>query len=160
MESRVKKDNVYIPPQATTNYDEIEIPDEDILSKEDRELMDLHEILFEVDPKNCPMISQLEAWKGYHKSLYVSKISNESNEYYVWRTLKRNEFKQLSANGTFSDEEKANEILVEKCVLYPQVTQAWRLTSDAGVITTLGKQIAYKSGFVSPQEALSLIKVV
>ena len=51
-------------------------------------------------------------------------------------------------------------MLVDKCLLYPQPSTSWSLTCDAGIITTLGKQIAYKSGFVSPQEALSLIKVI
>ena len=66
----------------------------------------------------------------------------------------------LQEQGVFDNDEKANEVLVEKCLLYPQPTTTWRLTSDAGIITTVGKQIAYKSGFVTQQEALSLIKII
>lgn len=130
------------------------------LPPESRELIELHEYLSEVDPENAPTVSVLEAWKDKHKSLYVSKISNDSVQPYVFTTIKRKDFKLLSSQGVFDNEEKGNEVLVEKCLLYPAPTQQWRLISDAGIITTLGKQIAYKSGFVSPQEALSLVKIV
>lgn len=148
-------DTVYIPPQAT---------EEDIYMEEvpktDKGLMDLHELLTEVDPDNAPMLSVLEAWKYKHKVLYVSKISADSSEFYVFTSIKRADFKKLQEQGVFENEEKGFEVLVEKCLLYPQPTSAWRLTSAAGVISTLGRQISYKSGFVSPQEALSLIKIV
>lgn len=137
--------------------------DEEIYNEippESRELIELHEYLNEVDPENAPPVSVLEAWKERHKSLYVSKVSNDSVQPYVFTTIKRKDFKTLSAQGVFDNEEKGNEVLVEKCLLYPAPTQQWRLISDAGIITTLGKQIAYKSGFVSPQEALSLVKIV
>lgn len=152
-ENTIRPESVYIPPQAT----EEELPP---IDKEQQDLIDLHELLAEVDKENAPMVSTLEAWKSRHKSLYVSKISMESDKYYVFTTIKRHEFKKLQEQGIFDNEEKGNEVLVEKCLLYPMPTQSWRLTSDAGIITTLGKQIAYKSGFVSPQEALSLIKIV
>lgn len=160
MESKIKKD---MPSSNHTqgivgeNYDEVPEYQAPI---QDKELLDLYNLLKEVNPDTCPMMSELEAWKSFHRSIYISKVSSEAPEYYVWRTLKRHEFKKLSATNSLDDDEKANEILVEKCVLYPIVSQEWRLISDAGVITTLGKQIAYKSGFVTQQEALSLIKVI
>lgn len=130
------------------------------LPQENKELIELHEYLASIDPEGAPMVSVLEAWKERHKSLYVSKVSNDSTQPYVFTTIKRKDFKVLSKSGVFDNEEKGNEVLVEKCLLYPAPDQYFRLTSDAGIITTLGKQIAYKSGFVSPQEALSLIKIV
>ena len=130
------------------------------LSKEQQELIDLHEYLFSVDPEGAPAVSVLEAWKYKHKSLFVSKISSDSEQPYVFTTLKRKDFKLLQGQGVFENEEKGNEVLVEYCLLYPAPSQSWRLISDAGIITTLGKQIAYKSGFVPQQEALSLIKIV
>lgn len=130
------------------------------VSPEQQELIDLHEYLKSIDPKTAPEVSVLEAWKHKHKSLYVSKISSDSTQPYVFTTIKRQDFKVLQGQGVFDNEEKGNEVLVEKCLLYPAPTQVWRMISDAGIITTLGKQIAYKSGFVSQQEALSLIKIV
>lgn len=146
--------DVYIPPQAIEEDLEQDIP------QIDKDLIDLHNLLLEVDPNGAPLLSVLEAWKHKHRSLYVSKISNDSSAFYVFTTIKRADFKKLQEQGVFENKEKGNEVLVEKCLLYPQPTTGWRLTSDAGVISTLGEQIAYKSGFVSQQEALSLIKII
>lgn len=157
-EGTLPKKDIYVPPMAAE--EEFEQPPVPEVSKEQKELMDLQELLSEVDPAGAPMLSVLEAWKGRHRSLYVSKVSSSSEQYYVFTTIKRNDFKLLKEQGVFDDEERGYEVLVEKCLLYPQPTTAWRLTSDAGIITTLGKQISYKSGFVGPQEALSLIKIV
>lgn len=146
--------DVYIPPQTIEEEYEPEVP------QIDKDLVDLHNLLKEVDPEDAPLLSVLEAWKYKHRSLYVSKISNDSPEFYVFTTIKRSDFKKLQEQGIFENKEKGNEVLVEKCLLYPQPTTGWRLTSDAGIISTLGEQIAYKSGFVSQQEALSLIKII
>lgn len=147
--------DVYIPPSEPEDY--VYEPTE---PEVDRTLIDLHELLAEVDPEGAPLVSVLEAWKEKHVSLYVSKISSDSPEYFVFTTIKRSVFKRLQSSGVFDNEEKGNEVLVEHCLLYPAPTQKWRLESDAGIITTLGKQIAHKSGFVSPQEALALIKII
>ena len=63
------------------------------LSKEQQELIDLHEYLVSVDPEGAPVVSVLEAWKYKHKSLFVSKISSDSEQPYVFTTLKRKDFK-------------------------------------------------------------------
>lgn len=146
--------DIYIPPQATEEEQIFEEP------QIDRDLVDLFELLQEEDPENAPLLSVIESWKSRHRSLYVSKVSNDSKQYYVFTTIKRHDFKKLQEQGVFENDEKANEVLVEKCLLYPHPTMNWRLTSDAGIITTVGKQIAYKSGFVTQQEALSLIKII
>lgn len=155
-----KQEEVYVPPQASPE-DLIEF--EDYVPEIDprtKRLIDLHEAIAEVDPTDAPLLSVLEAWEARHKVLYVSKISQDSEQFYVFTTIKRNDFKKLQETGVFDNEEKGNEVLVEKCLLYPKASTSWRLTSDAGIISTLGKQIAYKSGFVSAQEALALIKIV
>lgn len=146
--------DVYIPPSED---EEVYEQHEAIV---DKDLEDLYKLLIEIDPEDAPLMSVLEAWKSRHKKLYVSKISSESPEFYVFTSIKRSDFKKLQEQGVFENEEKGHEVLVEKCLLYPVPNQVWRLTSDAGIISTLGKQIAYKSGFVSQQEALSLIKII
>lgn len=129
-------------------------------TKDQKELIELHEYLASLDPEGAPLVSVLEAWKAKHKSIFVSKVSNTSVQPYIFTTLKRADFKSLQASGVFDNEEKGNEVLVEKCLLYPAPTQAWRVISDAGIITTLARQITYKSGFVPEEEALSLIKII
>lgn len=122
-------------------------------------LMDLNELLKETDPLNAPPVSLLESWQNKFKNIYVSKVV-DPNTYYVWRVLRRGEFKKLNTTGSFNDPMSANEILVETCLLYPTPATEWRIIQPAGVIETLGKQISYQSGFIPDNEALSLIKVL
>ena len=146
-------EQIYIEPQELGDeFDGLEI------SEELQFIMNLHDILAEFD-EDAPMVSQLEGWKKKYGQIYVSKVV-DNKKFYVWRTLNRSEYKVISASKAFEDENIAQEIIIEKCMLYPQLTQAMKLKMDAGVITTLGKQISYQSGFISNQEALSLIKVV
>lgn len=131
-------------------------------SKEDQEyqyLLDMHDILAEQDPLNAPKLSVLEAWKLQHKHIYISRVV-DPDTYYVWRVLKRGEYKKLSHNEAFANPSSANEILVETCLLYPIPDQAWRIMSPAGVIESLGKQISFQSGFVPDNELIGLIRVV
>lgn len=151
------QEDIYIPPQSSEE-DLEEIYEE--LDPRFKELLALNELLKEEGNKDVPEVSVLEALEARHKVLYVSKVSQESKQYYIFTSIKRKDFKMLQEQGVFDNEEKGNEVLVEKCLLYPAPTTAWRLTCDAGIVTTLGKQIAYKSGFVSTQEALSLIKII
>lgn len=146
------KEDIYIPPQAT---------EEDFLDEVDQKLKDLYDSLKEIYGEEAPLISQLEAWKQRWGSLNVSKVGQDRDTLYVWRTLQRLEYKKFKETGSkkLEDEDAYNEMLVEQCLLYPKYDFIFRQKSDAGVITTLGTQIAYKSGFVSPQEALALIYV-
>ena len=112
------RDKLVKKEQETTKIDnsiEEELYQE--LPVESRELLELYEYLSEIDPDNAPIVSVLEAWKDKHKSLYVSKISSESTQPYVFTTIKRKDFKLLSSQGVFDNEEKGNEVLVEKCLL-------------------------------------------
>ena len=61
--------------------------------------------------------------------------------------------------GDITDPEAFNEMIVEKCLLYPDYNFTFRNQSHAGTITALGAQMSYKSGFVSDQEALNLIYI-
>lgn len=160
MEIRKKQNNqtqveeVYIPPQDKE-------PEEDLsyLSESDRQLKELHEKLVEAFGENAPMLSQIEAWKTRWGNIQVSKVGADRKEYYIWRTLLRFEYKEMQKGKAAEDDDAFNEMIVEKCLLYPFYDFQFKNKSDAGIITTLGQQISYRSGFVSPQEALSLIYI-
>lgn len=138
--------------QETKNEDSIQ-------DQEYQYLLDIHNIITEQDPINAPKMSVLEAWKNQHKNIYISRVV-DPDVYYVWRVLRRGEYKKLSHNKAFDNPTSANEILVETCLLYPIPDQGWRLTSPAGVIESLGKQISFQSGFVPDNELIGLIRVV
>lgn len=157
MKVEVKPQSVYIPPQATE--EEVYQYEEPEITPDQAKLIELHKMLKEHYKDEAPMISQIEAWKQRWGHINVSKVGSDRPEYYVWRTLQRYEYKEMSKGTSIDMNEAFNEMLVEKCILFPNYEFNFRTKSDAGVITTLGNQIAYKSGFVSPQEALSLIYV-
>lgn len=139
------------------------IPDEDIEPEYDQEyqfILNTHKRLYDIDPENAPPISVLESWKDFHKNIYISTVV-DPNQYYLWRVMTRQEYKKLNTNNSFSNPMSANEIIVETCLLYPNPqTPEWRLKSPAGIIESLGKQIAYQSGFVPDSQLISMILVI
>ncbi len=144
-------------PALQQGYDDED--EMDYLSESDKKLMTLHKSLIECyGEKEAPLLSQLEAWKQRHTNIYVSNTSNNSKDLYVWRVLRRYEYKAMKA-GDITDPEAFNEMIVEKCLLYPDYNFTFRNQSHAGTITALGAQMSYKSGFVSDQEALNLIYI-
>ena len=144
-------------PALQQGYDDED--EMDYLSESDKKLMTLHKSLIECyGEKKAPLLSQLEAWKQRHTNIYVSNTSNNSKDLYVWRVLRRYEYKAMKA-GDITDPEAFNEMIVEKCLLYPDYNFTFRNQSHAGTITALGAQMSYKSGFVSDQEALNLIYI-
>lgn len=131
---------------------------EEKFNEEQDYIESVYQLLQRTDPLNAPKRSQLEAWKDKYKKIYISQII-EPDKFYVWRTLSRIEYKKLNAHKEFENPVAANEIMVENCLLYPEPTQEWRLNSPAGWVDTLGKQIAFQSGWVADQEHLATIRV-
>lgn len=149
-----------------TNQDVVEdqhadiyIPEEVQETESDQKLIELHKVLVESYGDEAPLLSQLEAWKSKWSNINVSKIGADRKETYVWRTLLRFEYKKMNVGEAAENPESFNEMIVEQCLLFPTYDYTFRQQSDAGIITTLGQQISYRSGFVSPQEALSLVYI-
>lgn len=140
--------------QDTTVQDNPEIFDESY-----QYILNIHDTISLVDPLNAPSTAILESWKSKYKNIYISTVV-EPDKYFVWRALRRGEYKKLEGQGGLESQSTMNEVLVEQCLLYPTVTPQWRLTQPAGVIDTLGKQIAYHSGWISDQEAFAAIRVI
>ncbi len=109
--------------------------------------------------EDSPDEAILEAWKSTYGKFFVSSVLGDS-DIFIWRTLNRTEYKQLANTGVMKNQSSYEEAIVRKCLLWPKVAQEDIAASDAGIIPTLAKQILFKSGFVSDQFALSLIKVL
>lgn len=109
--------------------------------------------------EDAPSLGDLETWKSVNGKFYASSILADDN-IYIWKTLKRNEYKSLLGSGATRDELTYQDAVVRKCLLYPKPSQSWMITQDAGTIPSLFKQIMYKSGFVSEEMALTLINVI
>ena len=129
------------------------------LDEEYQFILNMHQTLSLVDPISCPSVAVIESWKQKYKNIYISTVV-EPNKYFVWRAIRRGEYKKLEGEGAFEKQSTMHEVLVEQCLLYPTSTPTWRLTQPAGVVDTLGKQIAYHSGWISDQEAFAAIRVI
>lgn len=126
-------------------------------SKKRDPLEDIVAALYGID--GAPDILQLEQWKNIHGQFHVSSILADDN-LYIWKTLKRAEYKSIAASGALKDDSLFADAIISKCLLYPKPTKEWFIQQDAGTIPSLQKQIMFKSGFVSEEMALSLINTV
>ena len=109
--------------------------------------------------EGSPQRSDLETWKAVYGNFYASSVLGDDN-IYIWRTMKRGEYKQIAGSGAMKDQMLYEDAVIRKCLIYPYPQPEWFQVQDAGVMPTLFKQIMYKSGFVSEEMALTLINVI
>ncbi len=136
--------------------DTIETQEEAVNVKDDN-LAELLAVLSTYE--DAPDELTVEAWKDNYGKIFVSSVLGDDS-IYVWRTINRQEYKQMVNNGIVKNPMLYEETVVRRCVLWPKVSAENVSVSDAGVVPTLAKQILYRSGFVSDQMALNLIKVI
>lgn len=102
-----------------------------------------------------PTAGQTVAWKQQFGEVYVSSF--DIDKHYMWRTLNRQEYKQivrqveqLISSGKMSqvDANMYNEeIVTEVCILFPKLTRADFNSNLAGLPAILSQQILESSGF-------------
>lgn len=109
--------------------------------------------------EDAPTIYDIEGWKDEYGQIHVSSILGE-DDLYLWRSIKRQEYKQMLKSGVLGETSRAEEAIVRRCLLYPKPNDRFMSTSPAGVISTLKEQIMHRSGFVPDSFALSQIKVL
>ncbi len=137
-----------------------EVMEDETQQEQEYEVSDISELAAELlSYEDAPDEALLEAWKSTYGKFFVSSILGD-DVIFIWRTLNRTEYKQLANSGVVKNQNSYEEAVIRKCVLWPKVSQEGMAASDAGVVPTLAKQILFKSGFVSEQMALSLIKVL
>ena len=107
-----------------------------------------------------PSQDHINQLKAVHGEVFCSGFSDE--ELYIWRPLRRNEFKELQQGlsaGQF-DQFGYEEMIVQKCVLWPALgaTPSVSLNTKAGTVTTLADQIMQNSNFLPPQLVARLVQ--
>lgn len=106
-----------------------------------------------------PRVYTIEGWKEQFGVLHVSSIFQEE-DLYIWRVLKRQEYKQMSKTGVLNETSRAEEAIVRRCLLYPEPNDSFIYNSPAGVISALKEQIMFRSGFIPDHMIVSQIKVL
>jgi len=123
-------------------------------NKKEDPMQELLETLKEYD--DSPDIMQLNEWKDLYGMFFASSSNGE--DIYLWRTLKRREYKTIAESGAMEKQDLFENSIVRKCLIWPAPTPALFSVSDAGLMPTLFKQIMNKSGFVSDEVAISMIR--
>jgi hypothetical protein len=140
-ESAVAEEGVYEAPDFTG-------ADADIIMPED---LDPDMVLFE----GGPTAGEIVNWKQHHKRVYITEISFD--EYVIWRTINRGEYKnlvktinQIMESGQVSEVELNmynEEAICKLCVLFPILdNDAWD-NQLAGMPSIISQQILEQSGF-------------
>lgn len=151
-------------------YGEEELsPEEQILadlSPEEKRVFDLvqHKLRM-TDPvlkvlkemKDAPTDAQVENFKQVTgDEVYFINLSEKEN--FVFRPIKRQEWRTLMANIAKLDEFKKSEAIVIKGVLHPKLSQINIGALSAGSIETLKEMILRASNFMSPEEAIRQVR--
>lgn len=98
---------------------------------------------------NAPNLQQLAAWKQNFGSVFVVEIYDVI---YCYRYIRRQEWiKLLTSLAEDVREDQVEDMIVEKCLLYPNYTPVQKASLPAGAIPTLAAQIRTCSLFIEPQ---------
>ena len=101
----------------------------------------------------APSEAQIQAWKQQFGSVYVLPFA--LNELYVWRPISRREWQTIQMNEALvKDENKFQEYVVVRGVLWPKMTPEKINFSRAGIIPTLFAAIMHGSYFLPIEYAL------
>ncbi len=176
MESKEK--DLYDVSDLGLDFDEEQAAEAELpgLSEEDPSLADLTDEEKEVfkkvmqkqsqqDPillgfKNLeakPTEAQIEEWKRIHGKVFA--IGFNDDEYYVFRPLRRLEWRNLmKALVKQDDESKRKEAICQRSVLWPSLTPDNLAKSMAGTVDSLYEMVCQASNFLAPQEALACVR--
>jgi hypothetical protein len=101
-----------------------------------------------------PSQEQINEWKGKHGELLLAKFSEE--EKYIYRPLRRFEYKQIMALGQGDNKTFSEEKVVQMCVVWPTIDPTKIHSFKAGTISTMVDLIMSASNFGISEEPTKL----
>lgn len=101
-----------------------------------------------------PTQAQIDEWKTKFGDVYLAKFSD--TEKYVYRPLRRFEYKQVLSLGQGENKSFAEEKVVQMCVIYPSIDPTQMAALKAGTISTLVELIMSASNFGVSEEPIKL----
>lgn len=104
--------------------------------------------------KGRPTDEMIEGWKAQYGECFL--MSFDAVENYVWRPIKRLEYKNILQQA--KDDAHYQEMVVQRCVLWPQVGPEVLTGGKAGTIPTLYAVIMEGSNFLEPDQAVMLVR--
>ncbi len=140
-------------PQPGHEPTEPDSQDEAPEEKKDEERVDPILEQWKVREKG-PSDEQIEAWKEQFGECYL--MSFDPRESYVWRPVTRIEYKTILQSA--KDDAHFMEMVVQRCVLWPEIDVAQLTGGKAGTIPTLHSVIMEGSNFLDPDQAVMLVR--
>lgn len=101
-----------------------------------------------------PSDEQIALWKEQFGECYL--MSFDPRESYVWRPVTRIEYKTILQSA--KDDAHFMEMVVQRCVLWPEIDVAKLTSGKAGTIPTLHGVIMEGSNFLDPDQAVMLVR--
>lgn len=104
----------------------------------------------------------VESWKeNYLNKVYAIRF--EKDDAYIFRYVSRIEWKQIisklnAMKSQMRTEEYLNEMLFDKCVLYPKITSDFKAAIGAGTIDTVAEQIKIQSNYIPTDIAVGMVQ--
>jgi hypothetical protein len=147
-------------PEPTTVVEEDKIPAEDEAEEEMMPSDPVEKLkwvalkLREVDPKS-PDAQTLYNWKQMHGNIFVLQVGEDV---YIYRYIKRQEWAQMMANPAMAKmrPEQVEDIIVEKCLLWPRLSPEKKAAMPAGAVGMLSEQIRIQSQFLDPMQVANI----
>ena len=140
--------------------EKVEVPQQDVEVQKpitDAGIQDITDRLSGTE--DAPGYEEIADWKNAYGIIYASTI-HMADDLFIFRPLKRLDYKKIVASGAAKSEDKYEEALVKRCLLYPTPDAKFLADANAGTIQTLRVQIEFKSGFIPEALAIELIKVI
>lgn len=107
-----------------------------------------------LDMVGGPTQELIDEWKKIHGDVFVATFSPEDK--YIYRPLKRFEYKQIIGVSQADNKAFAEEKVVQMCVVWPAIDPTKIAMFKAGTISTLVDLIMAASNFGISEEPVKL----
>lgn len=103
-----------------------------------------------------PSDEEIQEWKIKFGEVYLVSLSEKEN--FLFKPLKRHEWRQLMIQIDKLPEHKKTEAIVMKGVIWPRLSQSNIEVLTAGAPDTLRNLILEASNFIDPDRAIGLVR--
>lgn len=142
-----------------------EILKEDNTDKDPKEKGEDDESVLDFITKNSDVtLEMIDNWKSEYGSKVYTVFFDE-DEFYIYRYLARAEYKDIMAQLAKSTTQNAqtqsdlfDELLCQRCLLFPKYTVDLKSTAPAGTFQSLSKQIQVNSNFLDDRTLIQMIQ--
>ncbi len=139
---------VQAPPEEPEEVLEEESAGEELSDDPEKRLEQISTALKKMNP-NAPHADILRSWKQMHGEIFITNIDDYV---FIYRYLKRQEHIQLQASPRINEmlEHQVEEMLFDKCILWPQMDALRKAGLPAGAMNAIVAQIKMRSMFLDP----------